>query len=155
MRRMRRFFAALFVLVLFGTGMVCIPAQGAQVRTAAAETRDPYRPVEVQSYTWGDFDVIHIMRTYRLSLIDDPAGISTKDFEERGWVYHMVEMRREEETGTDTRQITCSVTKASDTDDMKKILRQLDATLEVTTEDGFSGMLRTTINIDCGKNYFV
>ena len=95
MRRMRRFFAALFVLVLFGTGVVCIPVQGARVRTVAAETRDPYRPVEVQSYTWGNFDVIHIMRTYRLSPIDDPAGIPTKDFEEGGWVYHMVEMRRD------------------------------------------------------------
>ena len=151
MRRMRRFFAALFVLVLFGRGMVCIPVQGAKVRTVAAETRDPYRPVEVQSYTWGDFDVIHIMRTYRLSPIDDPAGIPTKDFEERGWVYHMVEMRREEETGTDTRQITRTVTKASDTDDMKKILRQLDATLNVTTEDGFSGTLRldhTSVSVE-------
>ena len=71
MRRMRRFFAALFVLVLFGTGVVCIPAQGAQMRTVATETRDPYRPVEVQSYTWGDFDVIYIMRNYRLSPIGD------------------------------------------------------------------------------------
>ena len=64
MRRMRRFFAALFVLVLFGTGMVCIPAQGAKVRTVAAETRDPYRPVEVQYYT----TQYHIFTTPNITL---------------------------------------------------------------------------------------
>ena len=81
-------------------------------------------------------------RIYRLSPVDDPSGIPTRDFEDHGWVYHMVDMSGEEETGTDSRQITRTVTKSSETDKMEKILKALDAEMEVTTEDGYSGVLR-------------
>ena len=54
----------------------------------------------------------------------------------------MVDMSGAEETGTDSRQITRTVTKSSETDKMEKILKTLDATMEVTTEDGYSGVLR-------------
>ena len=137
MRRMRRLFVTLLALL----ALTAVP--GLAVGTAGAEdARDPYRPVKVESYTWGDFDEIRIMRTYQLSPVDDPAGIPTKDFEDGGWVYHMVEMTSEEQVGTDSRQITRTVTKSSDTDNMEKILRKLDATMDVTTEDGYAGTLR-------------
>ena len=154
MRRMRRFFAAICVLVLFVAGAVPSgTAETLDVRDTA-QKRDPYRPVMVESYTWGDFDVIHIMRTYQLSPVDDPAGIPTQDFEDHGWVYHMVKMTSEEEMGTDTRQITRTVTKSSDTDDTKKILRSLDATMEVVTDDGYSGLLRldhTSVSVEAAE----
>ena len=130
MRGVRRFFAVILALLMVAA--VPAPASGTEART-----RDPYRPVRVESYTWGNFDVIHIMRTYWLSPVDDPAGIPTQDFEDHGWVYHMVEMTSEEEVGTDTRQITRTVTKSSDTDDTEKILKSLDAAMDVTTDDGY------------------
>ena len=142
MRRMRRLFVTICVLALLAAGAV--PARG-------EESRDPYRPVKVESYTWGDFDEIRILRTYQLSPVDDPAGIPTQDFEDHGWVYHMVEMNSEEQVGTDSRQITRTVTKSSDTDNMEKILRKLDATMDVTTEDGYAGTLRldhTSVSVE-------
>ena len=79
------------------------------------------------------------------------SGIPTQDFEDHGWVYHMVEMNSEEQVGTDSRQITRTVTKSSDTDNMEKILRKLDATMDVTTEDGYAGTLRldhTSVSVE-------
>ena len=125
MRRVKRLFMTLFVLALLAS--IGIPARG-------EEARDPYRPVKVESYTWGNFDEIRIMRTYQLSPVDDPAGIPTQDFEDHGWVYHMVEMNSEERIGTDSRTITRTVAKSSDTDDTKMILKSLDATMDVTTD---------------------
>ena len=154
MRRMRRFFTAICVLVLFVTGAISSAmAETLDVRDTA-QARDPYRPVRVESYTWGDFDVIHIMRTYQLSPVDDPAGIPTQDFEDHGWVYHMVKMTSEEEMGTETRQITRTVTKSSDTDDTKKILKSLDAAMDVVTDDGYSGTLRldhTSVSVEAAE----
>ncbi|MBP5717902.1 MAG: hypothetical protein J6X53_02840, partial [Abditibacteriota bacterium] len=120
---------------------------GADVKSAAggadaAESRNPYRPVRVESYTEGESDTVHILRTYQLSPVDDPAGIPTQDFEDSGWVYHLSELTHKDEIGTDSRQITRTVTKSSDTDNTEKILRKLDATLDVTTEDGYAGTLR-------------
>ena len=132
MRRVRRFFVTLCVLVLFAT---------AAVPVSAAE-RNPYQPVRTEIFTSGESEAVHMARIYRLSPVDDPSGIPTRDFEDHGWVYHMVDMSSEEETGTDSRQITRTVTKSSETDKMEKILKALDATMEVTTEDGYSGVLR-------------
>ena len=131
MRRVRRFFVTLCVLALFAT---------AAVPVSAAEW-NPYQPVRTEMFTSGESEAVHIERIYRLSPVDDPSGIPTRDFEDHGWVYHMVDMSSEEETGTDSRQITRTVTKSSETDKMEKILKALDATMEVTTEDGYSGVL--------------
>ena len=131
MRRVRRFFVTLCVLALFA----------AAVPVSAAE-RNPYQPVRTEMFTSGESEAIHMARIYQLSPVDDPSGIPTRDFEDHGWVYHMVDMSSEEETGTDSRQITRTVTKSSETDKMEKILKTLDAAMEVTTEDGYSGVLR-------------
>lgn len=64
-----------------------------------------YAPDRVESYTVGDFDRLQIRKIYWRSITDDPAHISTKDFELNGWNYHMVEMDKEELDG----QITYTV----------------------------------------------
>ena len=64
-----------------------------------------YTPDQVESYTVGDFDQMQIRKIYQLSSTDDPAYISTRDFELNGWSYHMVEMDKEEQDG----QITYTV----------------------------------------------
>ena len=112
MRRVRRFFVTLCVLALFAT---------AAVPVSAAE-RNPYQPVRTEMFASGESEAIHMVRIYQLSPVDDPSGIPTRDFEDHGWVYHMVDMSSEEETGTDSRQITRTVTKSSETDKMEKIL---------------------------------
>ena len=56
-------------------------------------------PDQVVSYTAGDFDQLQIWKIYRLSVTDDPAHISTSDFELNGWRYHMLEMDKDELDG--------------------------------------------------------
>ena len=151
MRRWRNLFTDICTLALFAA--FAIPARGAEtldVRTDAEE-RDPYRPVRTETYTPEGTEEIRIRRTYCLSPVDDPAGIPTRDFEDHGWVYHLAEMRREETVGIDTRRITRTVTKSSDTDKMEKILKKLDAAVDVTTENGYAGTLRldhTSVSVE-------
>lgn len=69
------------------------------------EQQSYYVPDRIESYTAGDFDQLQIWKIYQLSSTDDPAHISTRDFELNGWTYHMLEMDKEELDG----QITYTV----------------------------------------------
>lgn len=50
-------------------------------------------------------------------------------------------MIKEDEIGVDTQDYTDTITVDSDTNDLSKILKQLDPRREVTTEDGHTGLL--------------
>ena len=108
---------------------------------AADRSAACYYPIEVESYTAGDFDQPRVRKVYQLSLSDDPAGIPTEDFEEYGMTFHLMEMTRKTEVGVDTHPLPKRVTTDSKTGDLGEILPQLAATREVTTEDGFTGIL--------------
>ena len=101
-----------------------------------------YYPVSVEEYTYGDFDELRINKTYQLSLSDDPSLIPTEDFTRNGRHYYLLDMTRKDEVGVDIQTHTETVTQASDTNNLETILQQLDAEMEVTTEDGYVGVLR-------------
>ena len=101
-----------------------------------------YYPVSVEEYTYGDFDELRINKTYQLSLADDPSLIPTEDFVRNGRRYYLLDMTRKDEVGVDIQTHTEAVTKPSDTNDLETILQRLDAEMEVTTEDGYVGVLR-------------
>ncbi len=113
---------------------------------AADRSAACYYPVEVESYTAGDFDQPRIRKVYQLSLSDDPAGIPTEDFEEYGMTFHFIEMTRKTEVGVDTQPLTKTVTTDSDTGDLGEILKQLDPEIEAETEDGYAGVLKLDYN---------
>lgn len=113
---------------------------------AADRSAACYYPVEVESYTAGDFDQPRIRKVYQLSLSDDPASIPTEDFEEYGRTFHLMEMTRKTEVGTDTQPLTKTVTTDSKTGDLGEILKQLDPEIEAETEDGYSGSLKLDYN---------
>ena len=101
-----------------------------------------YYPVSVEEYTYGDFDELRINKTYQLSLSDDPSLIPTEDFVRNGRRYYLLDMTRKDEVGVDIQTHTETVTKPSDTNNLETILQRLDAEMEVTTEDGYVGILR-------------
>lgn len=113
---------------------------------AADRSAACYYPIEVESYTAGDFDQPRIRKVYQLSLSDDPAGIPTEDFEEYGMTFHLMEMTRKTEVGTDTQPLTKTVTTDSKTGDLGEILKQLDPEIEAETEDGYAGTLKLDYN---------
>ena len=101
----------------------------------------PFYPIKVEEYTYGPLDELRINKVYQLSLSDDPSGIPTEDFVRGGRQYYLLDMIKEDEVGVDTQDYTDTITVDSDTNDLSKILKQLDAHREVTTEDGYTGLL--------------
>ena len=101
----------------------------------------PFYPIKVEEYTYGPLDELRISKVYQLSLSDDPGGIPTEDFDRNGRHYYLLDMIKEDEVGVDTQDYTDTITVDSDTNNLSKILKQLDAHREVTTEDGYTGLL--------------
>ena len=142
---MKRIFTAVCALALLMAG--CTPALVAEAaRLSAPPTQEPerscYYPIKVDEYTAGPLDELRIDKVYQLSLSDDPSGIPTEDFTRNGRLYYLLDMVRKDEVGVDTQTHTETVTLASDTDKMDAILQRLDAEMEFTTEDGYTGVLR-------------
>ena len=76
-----------------------------------------------------------------LTPTDDPSLIPTEDFDREGQTYTLLDITRQDQVETDTRDYTETVTLESKTKDMDAILPQLTATLEVDTEEGYTGVL--------------
>ena len=98
-------------------------------------------PTDVLEYTLGDLDELRISKTYELSPLDDPVLIPTEDFGRSGLRYTLLDMIKEDQTATDSKYCTETVTLDSDSKDMEKIMPLLAATCEATTEDGYTGVL--------------
>ena len=90
-------------------------------------------------------------RTVYLTAKDDPATIPTADFEREGRTYTLLDLLKNDQTETDTREHIEVVTLESKTKDMTEILKMLEPKLEVKTEDGYEGVLsldHTTIQVE-------
>ena len=96
-------------------------------------------PVEVTEYMEGDSS--RLKKIYVLTPADDPSLIPTEDFDREGQTYTLLDITRQDQVETDTRDYTETVTLESKTKDMDAILPQLTATLEVDTEEGYTGVL--------------
>ena len=101
----------------------------------------PYYPVSVTEYTADGSGEPRISKVYQLSLSDDPSGIPTTDFERSGRRYYLLDMVKEDEVGVDTQDYTDTITQDSKTNDLSVVLKQLEPHREVTTEDGYTGLL--------------
>ena len=135
----QRIFAFLFTVAL----LLCAASPPAQASDRSAAC---YYPVEVESYTAGDFDQPRIRKVYQLSLSDDPSGIPTEDFVEYGRTFHLMEMTRKDEVGVDTQPLTKTITTDSSTGDLGEILKQLAPEITAETEDGYTGTLKLDYN---------
>ena len=133
---MKRIFTILCALALVMAGSATALATDDTGQSAS------YYPISVEEYTYGDFDELRINKTYQLSLSDDPGLIPTEDFVRNGRRYYLLDMTRKDEVGVDIQTHTEAVTQASDTNNLETILQRLDAEMEVTTEDGYVGILR-------------
>ena len=135
MKRILTILCALAIVMAgSATALAAEPAEGGQSAS--------YYPISVEEYTYGDFDELRINKTYQLSLSDDPSLIPTGDFTRNGRHYYLLDMTRKDEVGVDIQTHTETVTQASDTNSLEAILQRLDAEMEVTTEDGYVGILR-------------
>lgn len=134
---MKRILTILCALAIVMAGSATALAADAPLGQSAS-----YYPISVEEYTYGDFDELRINKVYQLSLSDDPSLIPTEDFVRNGRRYYLLDMTRKDEVGVDIQTHTETVTQASDTNNLETILQRLDAEMEVTTEDGYVGILR-------------
>lgn len=128
---MKNRFLPILCVVLLCIISVSFPAP------AAAQTT--YYPISVEEYI--EDGTPRIKKVYQLSINDDPSGIPTKDFEQFGYVYHLLDITQHNDEGVDAKDYTDTITQDSNTGELAKVLKQLDGQMEVTTEDGYTGLL--------------
>lgn len=121
------------------TAALCLAALLTCSLAIPAMAADILYPVEVTEYMEGDSS--RLKKIYVLTPADDPSLIPTEDFDREGQTYTLLDITRQDQVETDTRDYTETVTLESKTKDMDAILPQLTATLEVDTEEGYTGVL--------------
>ena len=121
------------------TAALCLAALLACSLAIPAMAADILYPVEVTEYMEGDSS--RLKKIYVLTPADDPSLIPTEDFDREGQTSTLLDITRQDQVETDTRDYTETVTLESKTKDMDAILPQLTATLEVDTEEGYTGVL--------------
>ncbi len=100
-----------------------------------------YYPISVEEYTYGPFDQLRIDKVYELSRSDDPANIPTGDFDRDGLHFVLLDVVKTDQAETDTKDYAETITLETDTKDMALIIQQLELSMEVSTEDGYTGTL--------------
>lgn len=100
-----------------------------------------FYPISVEEYTYGPLDELRIDKVYQLSRNDDPKDIPTGDFDRGGYHYVLLDVVKTDQSETDAKDYTEIVTLETDTKDMAVIIQQLELSMEVTTEDGYTGIL--------------
>ena len=100
-----------------------------------------YYPISVEEYTYGPFDQLRIDKVYELSRSDDPANIPTEDFDRDGYHFTLLDVVKTDQAETDSKDYTEVITLETDTKDMALIIQQMELSIDVTTEDGYSGTL--------------
>ena len=96
-------------------------------------------PAEVRAVE--ENGVSRLEKVYYLTAQDDPAAIPTGDFEREGRSYTLLDLLKNDQTETDTKDHIEVITLNTDTKDVAEILKLLEPTLEVSTEDGNTGVL--------------
>ncbi len=84
---------------------------------------------------------LYLEKVYYLTAKDDPGTIPTADFDREGRSYTLLDVLKNDQTETDTKDYIEVVTLSSETKDMGEIIKTLAPELEVTTEDGYTGTL--------------
>lgn len=106
----------------------------------AATTAPPaVYPTEVRATEQNG--VYYLEKIYCLSAADDPGAIPTADFEREGRTYSLQDILKKDLTETETRSHVETVTLNASSDKMDVILKDLEPSLEITTDDGYSGTL--------------
>lgn len=85
--------------------------------------------------------ISRLEKAYYLTAADNPAAIPTGDFEREGKTYTLLDLLKNDQTETETKDHIEVITTNSETKDMTEILKLLEPELEISTDDGYTGVL--------------
>ncbi len=143
MKKHRRLFALASALLLTLAALPCTAlaadAEGAEPAQGAPSPAVLY-PAEVR--TSEENGMIRLEKVYYLSTRDDPAAIPTGDFDREGRHYTLLDVLKNDLSETDAKDYIEVVTLDSSTKDMAEIIKVLEPEREITTEDGYTGILK-------------
>ena len=130
-----------FILCLLAI-LCCVttPVLAATNTEGIAVPKSPaYYPVEVNANEQDG--CYRLEKVYHLTKADNPAEIPTDPVSWEGRNYVFLELLKEDQSITD-REVHCeTITVNSNTNNLEKILKTLEPTMEISTEDGYTGML--------------
>lgn len=143
MKKHRRLFALASALVLTLAALPCTAlaadAEGGEPAQGAPPPAVLY-PAEVR--TSEENGMIRLEKMYVLSTRDDPSAIPTGDFDREGRHYTLLDVLKNDLSETDAKDYIEVVTLDSSTKDMAEIIKVLEPEREITTEDGYTGILK-------------
>ena len=131
--------ASALLLALAALPGTALAAEG----TEPAEGTQPpavLYPAEVR--TSEENGIIRLEKVYYLSTRDDPAAIPTGDFDREGRHYTLLDVLKNDLSETDAKDYIEVITLDSSTKDMGEIIKTLEPEREITTEDGYTGILK-------------
>lgn len=125
--------------------LCCLMTGAAQAETIPDAARSILLyPNEVTEYEQDGYP--RISKVYILSEQDNPADIPTADFEREGRHFTMIDLTCTDRRQTDMKQHTEIITVESNSKDMDDVLPLFPTEQEVTTEDGYSGLLTLVVD---------
>lgn len=148
----KQYFSAFFCFVLIVMMLFC-PAlaaepEGEPPMIAPVPTVAVF-PAEVK--TREENGGFYIEKVYYLSVKDNPSFIPTDSFERDGREYSLLDILKTDMSETDTKDYSEVITLESETKELEKIIQTLEPKLEVSTEDGYTGILKpdyTSIKVE-------
>ena len=146
-QNLRRLSTGAALLLMFNISPATALA-ATEAENAANITAQVY-PAEVRA---SEADgVYRLEKVYYLTGQDNPSAIPTADFEREGRTYTLTDILKNDQTETDTKDHIEVITMDSATKDMAEILQDLEPKLEISTEDGYTGILsldHTSITVE-------
>jgi len=100
----------------------------------------------VSIYESSDNGINQIIKTYELSENEKPEDIPRDGFQRNGLYYELSDIIKKENTSSDVREHTKTVTLNTDTKELNAIVKQLAPTVEYKSDDGYTGILNLDIN---------
>ena len=109
----------------------------------------PVYPAEVRAKQ--ENGTYYLEKVYYLTTGDNPDLIPREPFDREGRHYTLLDILKNDLSETDTKEYVEVITLESESKELEKIIPLLEPKLEVTTEDGYTGILKpdyTTISVE-------
>ncbi len=153
MERVKSFFIA-FILVLILPLMVFAgdskqPLQptgsNLNLTVVVPAKKEKVKIYPVSVYESSDNGVHQIIKTYELSADEKPEDIPCESFQSGDIHYELSDIIKKENTSSDVREHTKTVTLNTNTKELNAIIKQFAPTIEYKSDDGYAGILNLDV----------